>query len=140
MIQWAFDPGGGLVAKQEFKRPAVYLDHWAILEIAGDPGLATRFVEALKGCQGTWAVSLLNLMEYIGISDERQAAKFEALFDQALPNLFFVDFQVFEVMRREREMLEGGSRRAPYGDADTLSTFAHNLPDIPPVVSLRRAW
>jgi hypothetical protein len=76
-------------------------------------------------------VSLLNLMEYIPMSDESQAAEFEALLDQALPNLFFIDFQAFEVITREREMLEGGPRRAPYGDEDTLSTFAHNCPDTP---------
>ena len=131
MIRWDLDGNGHPVVKQEFKQPVCYLDHWAIRLFAADDNLARRLISALKARQGTWAVSLLNLMEFISITDEVQAAQFENLLDQALPNLFFIDFQAFDVIDRERVMLQGGSRNAPYGDVSLLSVFAHNRPDTP---------
>lgn len=130
MVKWDFE-AGRLVVKQEFKRPVVYLDHWAIRRIASNQELAKRFASALEAAQGTWAVSMLNLMEFITMTDESQAAQFEDLLDHALPNLFFIEFQPFSVMDRERAMLEGGSRAAPYGDVSLLSAFAETRPETP---------
>lgn len=48
------------------------------------------------------------------MTDENQAAQFEELLEQALPNVFFIDFNALDVIDRERIMLEGGSRNAPY--------------------------
>jgi hypothetical protein len=128
MIQWDLDSAGHPLVKQEFKRPAVYLDHWAIRLFAADRALATRFSSALEARQGTRAVSLLNLMEYINMKDEDQAAQFEDLLEQALPNLFFIDFQAFDVMEREKAMLQGGSRNAPYGVFHYLAPSQRCIP------------
>ena len=117
--------------KQVMTHPAVYLDHWAIRKFAGEPKLAMRFTAALKASQGTWAVSLLNLMEFIKMTDESQAVQFEELLEQALPNIFFIDFDALEVMKRERLMLQGGSRAAPYDDVQLLDAFAKTTPDTP---------
>lgn len=131
MIEWNLDSAGGLAVKQVMTHPAVYLDHWAIRKFAGEPKLGMRFTAALKASKGTWAVSLLNLMEFIKMTDESQAVQFEELLEQALPDIFFIDFQALDVIKREREMLQGGSRAAPYGDVLLLSVFAANLPNTP---------
>ena len=128
MIEWNLDSAGRPVLKQAITRPAVYLDHWAIRKFAGDSKLAMRFTAALKASQGTWAVSLLNLIEFIKMTDERQAAQFEELLEQVLPNIFFIDFQALDVIDRERVIMQGGSRAAPYGDVSLLEVFAANLP------------
>lgn len=131
MIEWSLDSAGRPAVKQVMTRPAVYLDHWAIMKFAGEPKLAMRFTAALKTNQGTWAVSLLNLMEFIKMTDESQATQFEELLEQSLPNIFFIDFDPFDVMERERVMLQGGSLAAPYGDVSLLSVFAAKPPDTP---------
>jgi len=133
VLSWTFDAAGNLASKQEFKRPVVYLDHWAVRDFAADPVLAARFTSALKVAHGTWAVSLLNLMEFIQLTDQGQAAQFEELLEQALPDLFFIDFQAFGVMERERElaMRQGRPRPAPYGDPELLGVFADIRPDTP---------
>jgi hypothetical protein len=131
MIEWILDSFGWPAAKQTMTHPAVYLDHWAIRKIAEKPELAMRFTAALKACQGTWAVSLLNLMEFIKMTDENQAAQFEELLEQALPNVFFIDFNALDVIDRERMIIEGGSRNAPYGDVSLLDAFAKMTPETP---------
>jgi len=135
MVKWDFD-AGRLVVKQEFIRPAVYLDHWAIRRIAANQNLATRFASAIEASQGTWAVSMLNLMEFIAMTDENQAAQFEELLDLALPNIFFIEFQPFTVMDRERVLLEGGSRAAPYGDASLLEAMSRSQLKVKPVAEM----
>jgi hypothetical protein len=131
MIEWTLDIAGWPAAKQTMTHPAVYLDHWAIQDIAASSELVMRFTAALKGCQGTWAISLLNLMEFIKMTDENQAAQFEDLLEHALPNIFFLDFNALDVMERERAMLNGGSRDAPYGDVSLLDAFSKMVPDTP---------
>src|SRR5450759_509434 len=98
MIEWSLDSAGRPAVKQVMTHPAVYLDHWAIMKFAGEPKLAMRFTAALKASQGTWAVSLLNLMEFIKMTDESQTVQFEELIEQALPNIFFIDFDPIDVM------------------------------------------
>jgi hypothetical protein len=126
MIRWLLNDGGVLVAQQKFDRPVVYLDHWAVRKLAADPALGDRFATALKRTGGTWAISLVNLMEFIKMTDHGQAAEFERLIDKVLPNLFFIDFLAPAVADRERAMQEGGRRDAPYGDTQLFGVFAHS--------------
>ena len=44
------------------QNPTVYLDHWALREWSTTPGLADRFVAALKKRKGTLALSYANLI------------------------------------------------------------------------------
>ena len=131
MIEWNLDSAGRPAVMQVMTHPAVYLDHWAIMKFSGEPKLAMRFTNALKSSQGTWAISLSNLMEFIKMTDESQAVQFEKLIELALPNIFFIDFDPFDVMERECVMLQGGSQAAPYGDVSFLGIFAAKPPDTP---------
>jgi hypothetical protein len=132
VIHWDIDASGvNLTLRQQFDRPAVYLDHWAIRQIAATPALAERFAAAIHGRAGTWTVSLLNLMEFISMTDERQAAQFEDLIDRVLPNVFFIEFQAFTVIDNERALIEGRTTRAPYGDVSLMMAFAETRPDTP---------
>lgn len=131
MIKWDIGSQDELRVIQEFKRPVVYLEHWAIRRFAADHNLAVRLTSALEAAQGTWAVSLLNLMEFIPMTDEGQATEFEWLLEQALPNLFFIEFRFLTVMDREKAILQGGPRNAPYGDVELLNVFSQTYPDTP---------
>lgn len=131
MIKFDFNGTIHPVAVQELKRPAVYLDHWAIRLFSEDGVLGSRFVTALNAKNGTWAISLLNFMEFVAMTDQNQAAQFETLLEQAIPNLFIIDFQAFDVIDRETTLLQGGSKNAPYGDVSFLKVFTEVHPDSP---------
>ncbi|HWY73918.1 MAG TPA: ORF6N domain-containing protein [Burkholderiaceae bacterium] len=51
--------------------------------------------------------------------------------------LFFINFQVFDVMAGERQVLEGTLREAPYGDVQLLSVLAHTRPGTPEPFTVR---
>lgn len=124
---------GDPIYTQTFRRPVVYLDHWAIRMIADDAILANRYATALKRVGGTWAVSWFNFCEFIGMTDEEQAANFEALLELVFPHIFFIESVAFNVIDRERERLQGIGHGAPYGDVDMLQFFAGatgNLPSL----------
>lgn len=131
MIKLDIDRAGNPIVKQELRRPAVYLEHWAIRRFCENHSLAAQLEAALEARQGTWAISLTNLMEFTQMSDEGQAAQFENLLEQVLPNLFFIDFNPFGVIDREKEVLEGKTTQAPYGDTEFLSAFSQIHPDTP---------
>ncbi len=131
MVSWGLNAAGDPRAEQFFARPVIYLDHWAVRRFADSPELGSRLVRALQARRGTWAVSLLNIMEFISVADQRHAVDFEALIDRMLPNVFFIELQAFDLMDRERALLEGGSRNAPYGGVELLRVFAHNMPTSP---------
>jgi hypothetical protein len=132
VIQLDIDAAGAnLSVRQIFERPAVYLDHWAIRRIASTPAVAERFACAIQRRRGTWAISMLNLMEFITMTDERQAAQFEDLIDRILPHIFFLEFQAFTVIDNERALIERRTTRAPYGDPSLLAAFAETQPDTP---------
>jgi hypothetical protein len=67
MISWTLVLGQP-VAKQEFKRPVIYLDPWAVREISRRERFSGRFTTVLKATGGSWAISLLNFIEYVAMT------------------------------------------------------------------------
>lgn len=124
MIQWQLDWQHNLNAHQRFDRPSVYLDHWAVRRFAANPTLGERFAAGLEVANGTWAISLVNLLEFIAMTDEGQAAECERLIDRVHPRVFFIDFVAPTVAERERALQSGGPRDAPYGDTELLGVYA----------------
>jgi hypothetical protein len=70
--------------------PFIYLDHFAVLEIARHH--RPRFAKALTRAGGTWGLSWLNFLEF-ATTDEREAMLAEALMAAALPNVVFLEVE-----------------------------------------------
>ena len=68
-ISFAFD-GDDVVWTQRLERPAVYLDTFAIREIADSDELSARFARALKSRGGTWLLASLTMGEFARFTDE----------------------------------------------------------------------
>lgn len=64
MISIYCDPTGTVQLTQRMTSPAVYLDMWALMEIAGDKRLAERFNKALLRRDGTLLLSWFHLLEF----------------------------------------------------------------------------
>lgn len=114
MISLTVDEDQDLDFSQQDVAPTVYLDHWAMRTFASDNELGDRLVDALKKGEGTLAISLLNLGEFAKVSDLGQAEEAESLIERALPNIFFIDIDIAQVIKREDDLLAGGEPCAPH--------------------------
>lgn len=127
----------GLELIQAAEAPVVYLDHWALSELAADKSLSARFATALEARGGTLALSWANLSEFSKVTSEEQPTSTETFIDSNLPRLFFLESDPFKVWEREDSLLAGGPRVAPHGDADLFREFAKLKPqDLKPFTSL----
>ena len=113
----------GLKVSQSFDTPTVYLDHWAIRLFSDDRALQDRFVNALMQKRGTLLVSNISMAELGGASDPQHALDAEAFLERCLPRLFLTNFQLDEIVARERTETNNESRFWPTADLPQLKLF-----------------
>ena len=77
--------------RHELIRPAVYLDHWALMLFSENDALRQRFIHTLRQAGGTLCLSLLNCVELCRPCDPRHAEAVDRLIDDLSPQLFFID-------------------------------------------------
>ena len=123
MLNLQIHSNESLLVDQVLRTPSVYLDHWALLDISKDPALKARLGDALCKKGGTLVLSWVNLMEFSKITDLAQVALAEALIEDVLPNIFFLEANPFTVIEKENALLLGGQIEAPHADNDFLKAF-----------------
>ena len=109
--------------------PTIYLDHWALRMFSESQALSDRLTAALKQENGTLALSWLNLAEFTRVTDKEQASKAGTLLEKILPNIFFLEVDFGEVIRREDDLLAGGKLIPPHFDLDLLRMFSQIKPN-----------
>lgn len=119
MIEITIGDRGELVAQQQMRSPSVYLDHWALRQLSKNESLGTRLTAALRERGGTLAISWANIAEFPRL-DAEAARLAEKFIESNIPHLFFLDFNVFDVIERENVILAGGASAAPHADIDLL--------------------
>jgi hypothetical protein len=119
VVEITIGKNGELVAWQQLTSPTVYLDHWAVRAASENSDLGDCLTRALEVRNGTLVVSWANIAEFSTL-DQRAARQAEEFLDRQLPRLFFLDFNAFDVIRREEEVLAGGPAIPPHGDLDLL--------------------
>lgn len=132
-ISFVFD-GDDVVWTQRFERPAVYLDTFAIREIADSDELSVRFAEALKGRNATWLIATLCMGEFARLTDPRHAERAEQLLAQVVPHiyLFLSESDDKRIKRGETDL---ATRSLPRADERNLDYFSRrwakeqSLPD-----------
>ncbi|MBN5048955.1 hypothetical protein JY456_01165 [Stenotrophomonas maltophilia] len=85
-ISFSFD-GDDVVWTQRLERPAVYLDTFAIREIAYSDELSARFAQSLKSSGGTWLLASLSMGEFARFRDPRHVQCAERLLAQVVPHI-----------------------------------------------------
>jgi len=129
MIEFRINENGVLEVGQVDIPPTVYLDHWALRMFSESQALSDRLTAALKQRNGTLALSWLNLAEFTKVADEGQASIAEALLEKILPNIFFLEVDFGEVIRREDNLLADGKVIPPHFDFDLLRMFSQMKPN-----------
>ena len=97
---------GNLTVTHSLEQPAVYLDHWAVMDIASDRDVAARLHRAITRAKGTLVVSWINLAEFTAVADRRQGEQAEAFIDKFIPRVFFLEVDL-------HKRPDGGRERAP---------------------------
>jgi hypothetical protein len=129
MIEFRINKNGVLEVGQGDISPSVYLDHWALRKFSESQILSDRLTAALKLRNGTLALSWLNLAEFTRVTVEEQARKAETLLEKILPQIFFLEVDFGEVIRREDDLLGGGRPTPPHADLDLLRMFSQMKPN-----------
>lgn len=74
------------VLTQEFRRPVIYLDHWAVMRLAENH--AQRFVDAVHSASATVLLTMGMLMEFHAVLSEQTAQAVERLLNLLMPHIF----------------------------------------------------
>ncbi|MBT3375640.1 MAG: hypothetical protein HN976_31665 [Lentisphaerae bacterium] len=120
-------------------RPVVYLDHWALNDIALDDTLRKRFVSVMTAKAGTLRISITSMVEMIAQGDKSQVA---AILDTVgAVDVGILNGDVCEVIRRENMLIENPSLGLdPTSDLELIEDFlrAHEYPSQVSVAELLR--
>ena len=110
MITCELDADGNGKVIETFNRPIVYLDNWALNEIALSAEWREKFIQGMNNKNGHLRVSLMNLTELITQTDEDQIESILSLIDSTDSGIINID--MFDVMNKET----GQSRFTCYGN------------------------
>ena len=109
MISLTVGKNGDILAEQQLRSPSVYLDHWALRKLSDDKQLGQAVTAALKNRGGTLTVSWANIAEFPAVN-MKTARRAEEFIDSNRPHIFLLDFNPFDVIKREEQLLVGCTR------------------------------
>src|SRR5262249_798831 len=98
-------------------------DHWAHARFSRDKELGDRFVRILHERNGTFALSILNLSEFSGLTDVGQAKAAERFLESMLPRGFFMRFSPPQPTDGTFAVWTGKTTESPVGDVALLHLF-----------------
>jgi len=84
-------------------QPTVYLDNWALNDIATANALCSRFVSAMTRKSGTLRISVSNIVELLKQTDSAQVKQILHLIDAV--DTGFINVNFGEVIRQENRLL-----------------------------------
>lgn len=93
-IGFALDSLGKLMPTQSFHSPSVYLDHWALKEIAETEELQSKFIRLIKSKNGVLLLNHQNFVEYCGTADSNQCNLAIEMLNKLFPNIFLAKFDL----------------------------------------------
>lgn len=128
MIDISVNENGELQIGQRLSSPAVYMDHWALLDFSEDENLGLEFMTTLQAREGTLTLSWLNLVEFSKVTNREQARKAELFIEKNLPRIFFIEVEPFQVIRSENSLLAGGPKLPPQADPSLLQKLLSLAP------------
>ena len=115
-------PDGLPVIVAKLEGVAVYLDNWAIIELAnGDPKRRERFVKALKAC-GSLMFSFTNSIE-LGEAEGQPSERVRAFLDEVGAHWLPIELNPWTVMNRE---VRGQTNPPPCISLRFIETFARD--------------
>jgi len=125
------DRGNGEIEIQEhFRRPTVYLDHWALNDLALEDKLRDKFVHIMTRKGGTFRLSVFNIIELSKQADVSQVNSILDMID-SIPDCGLINIDPREVIKKENMLISDVSLRLnPSIEIDLVAAYvmAHNYP------------
>jgi hypothetical protein len=125
------DHGTGKIEIQEHLRsPMVYLDHWALNDLALDGNLRARFVDTMAKKGGTFRLSVFNMIELSKQTDASQVNSILAMMD-SMPDCGLINIDPRDVIKKENALISDASLRLnPSAEMDLVAAhvMAQNYP------------
>lgn len=120
---------GRALLVESLGRPIVYLDNWALNDIALDVACRDRFVSTLNGRKGTLRLSISNLIELMKQTDRRQIDTILQMIDSV--DAGFINTNFVDVINRENALLRGEAAGNPSQELTLVQThlLAQNWPE-----------
>ena len=105
-VKYSLDDGSGRVGLiEKIGRPSVYLDHWALNDIALTPSYRQKFTSIMNSRKGTLRLSMNNLSELMNQTDQQQILSILDMIDTIDTGFINTDFN--DVVNRENDLLSG---------------------------------
>jgi len=113
---------GKISIKERYGRPAVYLDNWALNDIALENHYRNRFIKAMRRRNGTLRVSVQNIDELNKQGDWGQITSILKMIDSV--DSGFLNVNVTEVIEREDKIIKNPfiKHNDPSGDVDLIKS------------------
>jgi hypothetical protein len=129
MIRYKKVTDKGIEIRQIASRPTAYLDNWALNLLSADRALGDRFTDLLNELGGTLTISIINILEIVGRSDEKRVSDILRFVDSV--DGVSIDIDPSRVVKREekfRHIEKSVFQRSPCADLLLLRTLAdvHN--------------
>lgn len=127
------DRGNGEIEIQEhFRRPTVYLDHWALNDLALEDKLRDKFVNIMARKGGTFRLSVFNMIELSKQADVSQVNSILDMID-SIPDCGLINIDPREVIKKENMVISDASLRLnPSIEIDIIAAhvMAQNYPTV----------
>jgi hypothetical protein len=83
--------------------PTVYLDTWALFDFIEDDRLANKFVKILNNLGGTLMLSIMSILESVGLKNQKQFQCLCDLIDSlGIDKVALLDFNFMRVITKEK--------------------------------------
>jgi|WetSurMetagenome_2_1015567.scaffolds.fasta_scaffold273644_2 hypothetical protein len=119
MIEVTLGDNDTYFVKVGMKSPIVYLDHWAVAKISGNPAWRSRFIKALHKKDGTLLFSDLNIVELGRNIDAQPNVKL--FLEEVGTHWCFIDVDAPAVIEREEKSVPG--QMPPCFDERRLNSY-----------------
>jgi len=107
--------------------PTVYLDTWALFDFIGNNGLADKFIKILNNLGGTLMLSIMSILESMGLKNQKQFQCLCDLMDSiGIDRVAFLDFNFMRVNVKEKIYKKIGGlflKISPAIDCGLLDSF-----------------
>jgi hypothetical protein len=104
--------------REHFSSPMVYLDHWALNDLALDKNLQDKFVNTINSIGGMFRVSVTNIAEIKSQNDRRQVESVLEMIDR-INDCGLINIDPGEVIRRENLLIAAPSLIYTIGNPST---------------------
>lgn len=121
--------------KQIPSPPTVYLDNWALNSFTACHTVGARFSNVLNKLGGTLAISMINLLEVVRRSDQKQVSSILSFVDSV--DGVFIDFNPNRVISREKRARNIGKFICKNSPCADLGLLDHILCTHDPFKSVR---